>query len=660
MRNLHTLTRFLLHSVTRQRRRLGCLLGVILLVGLVAFGYKSWQLYQIGRDIVTDVRAVRTLARSWHEPAALADLEPLLARIRTNTALLRDEAGPLLPLTHLLGWVPVYGADLTAVEPLLDTAVSLTIAADETYAALAPALIEREPDESIRVVLVRYLVPPPAQLATARQALAQAADAWSHVPLDHLSPRTRSYLAPVETFLPLAQDTLDLVPVLPDMLGANGPRDYLFLAQNPDELRATGGFIGAAGILTLKGGRVAEFSLQHSGSVNDFAAGPYPAAPNPLRRYMHIDPWAFQDANWSPDFPTTAHVAMDLYRRGQGRTVDGVIAATPGAMQLLLAVTGPLAVPDVAEPVSAENLQQYIQTEFDRELEAEPGQERKAYLGRLAEAMIAKLDADLERMDAPALMQAFRQALDERHLLLYTQEPDAAAFLARREWDGAVQPGVSDFLLVVDANVGYNKVNGHIEQRMAYTVDLSDPRSPVATLMISHTNRLNTTGPCRQWRGDAGPLRYAQVADNCYWNYLRVLVPRGSQLVGIRTNPVPGEWMLSGRGDTGTVTVSQGEAGTHVLSTFLVVPFDETRVTVLRYRLPPGVLTEEAYGWHYRLKLQKQSGREAIPVTLRIDLPPQATLISAAPAPVRVSDHSLVVDLDLARDQTLDVIFRQP
>ena len=215
-------------------------------------------------------------------------------------------------------------------------------------------------------------------------------------------------------------------------------------------------------------------------------------------------------------------------------------------------------------------------------------------------------------------------------------------------------------MLVVDANVGYNKVNGHIEQRMAYTVDLSDPRSPVATLMISHTNRLNTTGPCRQWRGDAGPLRYAQVADNCYWNYLRVLVPRGSQLVGIRTNPVPGEWMLSGRGDTGTVTVSQGEAGTHVLSTFLVVPFDETRVTVLRYRLPPGVLTEEAYGQHYRLKLQKQSGREAIPVTLQIDLPPQATLISAAPTPSRVSDHSLVIDLDLARDQTVDVIFRQP
>jgi hypothetical protein len=660
MRNLHTLTRSLLHSVIRQRRRLGCLLGIILLVVLVAFGYKSRQLYQIGRDIVTDVRAARTLARSWHEPAALVDLEPLLARIRANTALLRAEAGPLLPLTHLLGWVPVYGTDLAAVEPLLDTAVYLTIAADETYAALAPALIEREPDESIRVVLVRYLVPPPPQLATARQALAQATDAWSRVPLDHLSPRARGYLAPVETYLPLAQDTLDLVPVLPDMLGANGPRDYLFLAQNPDELRATGGFIGAAGILTLKGGRVAEFSLQHSGSVNDFAAGPYPAAPNPLRRYMHIDPWALQDANWSPDFPTTAHVAMDLYRRGQGRTVDGVIAATPGAMQLLLAVTGPLAVPDVAEPVSAENLQQYIQTEFDRELEAEPGQERKAYLGKLAEAMIAKLDADLERMDALALMQAFRQALDARHLLLYTQEPDAAAFLARREWDGAVQPGASDFLLVVDANVGYNKVNGHIEQRMAYAVDLSDPQSPVATLTISHTNRLTTTGTCRQWRSNAGPLRYAQVADNCYWNYLRVLVPRGSGLVGIRTNPVPGEWMLSGRGDTGTVTVSQGEAGTHTLSTFLVVPFGETRTTVLRYRLPPGVLTDEAYGRHYRLKLQKQSGREAIPVTLRIDLPREATLISAAPAPVRVSGHSLVVDLDLSRDQTLDVIFRQP
>jgi hypothetical protein len=371
---------------------------------------------------------------------------------------------------------------------------------------------------------------------------------------------------------------------------------------------------------------------------------------------MHIELWAFQDANWSPDFPTTAHAAMDLYRRGQGRTVDGVIAATPGAMQRLLAVTGPLTVADVAEPVSAENLQQYIQTEFDRELEAESGHERKAYLGKLAEAMIAKLDADLERMDALALMQAFRQALDARHLLLYTQEPDAAAFLARREWDGAVQPGVSDFLLVVDSNMGYNKVNAHIEQRMTYAVDLSNPRSPVATVTISHTNRLDTSGTCRQWRINAGPLRYADVADNCYWNYLRVLVPRGSQLIGIRTNPVPDAWMLTGRGDTGTVTVSQGEAGTHVFSTFLVVPFGETRVTVLRYRLPPEVLTEEAYGWHYRLTLQKQSGREAIPVTLQITLPPDSTLVSAAPA--RVSGSSLAVELELDQDQTFAVIFQ--
>ena len=38
----------------------------------------------------------------------------------------------------------------------------------------------------------------------------------------------------------------------------------------------------------------------------------------------------------------------------------------------------------------------------------------------------------------------------------------------------AVQPGVNDFLMLVDSNLGYNKVNAQIRQEATYLVDLSD------------------------------------------------------------------------------------------------------------------------------------------------------------------------------------------
>src|SRR6202012_4546893 len=44
--------------------------------------------------------------------------------------------------------------------------------------------------------------------------------------------------------------------LLPSMLGADGPRNYLLLFQNTAELRATGGVPGALALLHTDGGRV--------------------------------------------------------------------------------------------------------------------------------------------------------------------------------------------------------------------------------------------------------------------------------------------------------------------------------------------------------------------------------------------------------------------
>ena len=58
------------------------------------------------------------------------------------------------------------------------------------------------------------------------------------------------------------RDGLELAQALPSLLGADKPAEYLLLAQNPDELRATGGFIGAVGVLTLDQGRPGEIAME--------------------------------------------------------------------------------------------------------------------------------------------------------------------------------------------------------------------------------------------------------------------------------------------------------------------------------------------------------------------------------------------------------------
>ena len=51
--------------------------------------------------------------------------------------------------------------------------------------------------------------------------------------------------------LDVVPGAVTLLPDLPNLLGFNRPQTYLLLAQNNDELRATGGFITAIGLVGL-------------------------------------------------------------------------------------------------------------------------------------------------------------------------------------------------------------------------------------------------------------------------------------------------------------------------------------------------------------------------------------------------------------------------
>ena len=69
---------------------------------------------------------------------------------------------------------------------------------------------------------------------------------------------------------------------------------------------------------------------------------------------MNIEMWLFRDANWSPDFPTSANMARDLYKLGHGRDIANVVAFDPYAAQLMLAAIGPVTVERSPDPITAE------------------------------------------------------------------------------------------------------------------------------------------------------------------------------------------------------------------------------------------------------------------------------------------------------------------
>lgn len=591
-----------------------------------------------------DVERLEAYTRSTPDRAALAALGPLLAKTRADMAALRAAAAPLLPTVS----GSEADADLAAAGALLDAATELSGAASEAFDALAPIALQPGDGPVTAEVMERLLAARP-RLEAAREAAARGTDALARA--GELPPALRERLGPVDGLAAGLRDGLDLALALPGLLGAGRPAEYLLIAQNPDEMRATGGFISAAGMLRLDGGRPGEVELRNSPSPDDIGNQVYPQPPGPLLRYMGIEMLLLRDSNWSPDFPAAARAARELYAAGEGSAPGSVVAFDPYAVELVLEAIGPVPVEGSEAPITHENVLDYLRAEHGRE----QGPEQKAYIGRLANAIVARIEAAGDELDAWALLTGLRRALAGRHLLLALEDPAAAAVAARRGWDGAVRPGDGDYLLVVDSNLGYNKASANVAQEIGYAVDLRDPATPAATLTVRLTHLLQRQAPCAQLV--AGQGSYAEWMERCHYSYLRALVPGGSRLLGAETEPVPGAWMAWGEGDDGAVQAAGGPAGTVELGVFQVIPFGTRREVVFHYRLPAGVVVRDGEGWRYRLRLQKQPGTEGIPYDVAVALPPGAALVSASPAPERGAGDTLTFAGRLDVDRAIEIRF---
>ncbi|MBK9942209.1 MAG: DUF4012 domain-containing protein [Kouleothrix sp.] len=601
-------------------------------------------------DALDDLQALQPYAQGQPDTRRLAALGPLLAKTRTDTAALRAAAAPLL---HPAAGQPAPDANLAALAPLLDTAADLALAADEAFQGLAPVLLRRDSAQPIGVAVVDQLAQARPRITAARDAAGRAADAWQRADLAHLPTPVVARLRPIGQLAQALRDGMDLALALPGLLGASAPTEYLLLAQNPDELRATGGFVGAYGLLSFERGKPGPIVMRYSPDIDNYDDVAYPDPPQPMLRYMNIEMWLFRDANWSPDFPTAAAQARALYTLGGRPAPANLVAFDPYVAQFVLDAIGPVAVEGSPQPIGAANVFDYLRSEHD----AQKGQVNpKAYIGRLANAMIAKVEGQAGSLDLWGLALAFRRALRERHLLLDLPPGPAAELFARHGWNGAVQPGADDFLMAVDMNMGYNKVNAFVERAITYTVDLRTPSVPQVVLTLHHHNPVASAAACTQFTDDV--QSYANWMQRCFYDYMRVLVPRGSTLASADTKPVPDAWMESGVGDDGTVAQAEGVAGTTELSVFQVIGFGETRDTVLRYQLPAGVLTRSEQGWRYRLRLQKQPGTLAVPYVVELKLPPNAAIVAASPAP-RIDGQTLRFSGALAIDQVIELVFRQ-
>ena len=278
-----------------------------------------------------------------------------------------------------------------------------------------------------------------------------------------------------------------LLEGLPSFAGAEGPRQYFFVAESPAEARGTGGIWGAWSILTVQNGRFSFSPFQPIQRLPDLPPDQVPA-PNPdyRRNYDQYGGAGFwRNMNLTPDFPSAARAALAAYEVVNGTQLDGVISADPFVLADLLDVTGPVEVPKLGERLTANNVVDFMTNEAYIRF---PGEsvERKGLLGDVAGEVFNRFLG----MDQHGIgrIRALGNAVAGGHLKVYTTDPTMQRGLALAHADGAFTAPPGDMVSVVVNSRSGSKVDYYAHRTVDYDVVLGGEGEAFGTTSVAIRN----------------------------------------------------------------------------------------------------------------------------------------------------------------------------
>ena len=595
-------------------------------------------------------------------------VEALVTGIRADVVTLQSETAVFMPLAPYLAWLPRIGPMIAVSPHLMTLADAGTETAVHALRGFKPALSilqTHPPDMELLPALVQVVDQARPELAAMSLSLDRAVAARGQInDVDALPWRVRTLIGQLDEWLPLAQDGLKLAPHLPQVMGMDGPRRYLILAQNEDELRPTGGFISGAGLLVVENGRILDLSFLDATQVDNWQEKPYEFPPQPLYDLMALELFLFRDANFWPDFPTSAEKAMALYKYGQDTPeLDGALAVDQQFMRLLLEAIGPVSELESGQIIDSDNIVEYLQAAWairDDQAVRDWIFNRKAFIGLFAAAILAKIESNFADVDPVLLSRNMMQAIETKHLQVYMRDPAISAVLNELHWDGRLPDNPQhDFLMAVDTNVGYTKANALVTRSLAYQVRIRADGTAEAEATVTYQHGgVDTGGACTQdvvYNLETA-VDYQTLVDRCYWPYLRLYVPYGSQLQDSSRHVVRAEATISGGTWDGTAQAVNDLGGLTAFANYMVVPRGRQINSFFSYQLPPVIRSNNGQN-QYRLDIFKQAGTRSQPVSVTITLPEQAVVDRSTPAPTRIEGETLYFEFPLEKDTFIIVDF---
>jgi len=389
--------------------------------------------------------------------------------------------------------------------------------------------------------------------AEANLEAVQTNSRWTE-PLDDIRTRALAEMAPVQTAVEVL---VDIAPVLPQALGADGPRRYLIAIGNQAEMRASFGaplsllmveFDDGRISIPIKGQTSTELFPPLNARVNWF--GP---AYNPFFQGNQRNR-PFVVTNTHPSMLFSAQEMAGAWKGGNYPEVDGIITLDLTAIAAVLEATGPIESP-VYGTVTADQIGEILLIDAYQDFGQDDALARQQANQQLLDELLGRI---LSGNDLVNAAQAIASTAPGRHFQVWMKDRRLQQLSLQAGAAGVVEdPQTGDWSAMYTQNGNQSKVDVFQQRNQLVVVNLREDGSARVRQTLTLTNATppdRPEGPPERigyetsWLKNAYLLYVPRAARNYRVNYPQDFNVR--PFAGHNRRQLGGGWIDDGFGNT--------------------------------------------------------------------------------------------------------------
>lgn len=426
-------------------------LGVLVVLGAVG-GFCAWRFYQQAMDVRDHELAAVEAVSGLQDVSQLRDADTMNAAIeqaQVHASAAKEIADGAL--WWVASYVPVLGDDVTAVRGMVDVVDGMVGETLPSLASTVQTLMNSGLSGGGEGQLnLQPIVDAQDGFAKVNELVQQQADAINALPQPHVGVVRSAYEQGKEQINKVA-DMLDqvngMVQAMPKLLGQDGPRTYLLVAQTTSEQRSGGGLVGSLGTMQVDNGNI---SVGEFHSNKEFVALGESATAE--EHDVFSDPLYFsfdvRDLFAVPDFSRTAEMLNTVWQRSEYVCdIDGVIAIDPLFIQEMVRINGDITL-DNGQVLTGDNTAEFMLNGIYKAFDPDT---QDMYFEYVASAVMDGAFSNMTMDKMMQIAQAMGTLAEGRHFYAYTFHEDEAEYFqgagfAKNAPDSETDPEVGIYM----------------------------------------------------------------------------------------------------------------------------------------------------------------------------------------------------------------------